>query len=250
MRVGGTLPRNLVPRSWIHTPWIQDLGAYPLHFARAMVWACVRTYETPDQGSAVVRFVICFVGDEFRCSVTFSLKIELHSRKKAPPEPPWHQTQSIRVYRAIREKVSSFFVVFFLPAFLLATVSLIVSIADSKIAKTWLAIFKRTQSGHKPTDLLDFPYLAQKFASAFNKSSSIFSCCFFVLLKDVKHGFLFSENLTDTSYTLPVLANCTHSVALWSATKKKHGRPLLNQLLAPSLTVRDSKCYCTTLSTI
>ena len=58
--------------------------------------------------------------------------------------------------------------------------------------QTWISIFKRTQSGYKPADLQDL-----KVRVGF-KSSPIFlivSCCFFVLLKDVKHGFLFSENL-------------------------------------------------------
>ena len=38
--------------------------------------------------------------------------------------------------------------------------------------QTLLAIFKRTQSAYKPIDLLDLLYLAQKFASAFNRRPS------------------------------------------------------------------------------
>ena len=55
------------------------------------------------------------------------------------------------------------------------------------------------------------------------KSLPIFliaSCCFFVLLIHVKYGFLFSENLIPPCNALPVLANCTPSMALMCDPQK------------------------------
>ena len=111
-------------------------------------------------------------------------------------------------------------------SFMLATVHESVSIPDSLIAKHgWLSSTER-----KVATSLQICWILPFFSKVCVGFKSlpiilIISYCFFVVMKNVKHGHLFSENLT-LSYTVPVLANFTHSMALICDDKK--WSPLLN----------------------
>ena len=102
--------------------------------------------------------------------------------------------------------------------------------------QTWLAIFKRTQSAYKPIDLLDLVYLTQKFASALNlRPSSRSSLAALLYPREKCRTRISILRKVDTSYTVPVLANCTHSMAL-ICEDKKWSLVVKSWLLAPSLT--------------
>ena len=79
-------------------------------------------------------------------------------------------------------------------------------------------------------------------------SSPIFliaSCCFFVLLIHVKHGFLFPENLIPpTLCKFGELHSLDGSINIKCATHKKWFRVVESWLLIRSLTIIDSKLPC------
>ena len=104
--------------------------------------------------------------------------------------------------------------------------------------QTWLAIFKRTQSAYKPIDLLDLLILLKS-----SRRLSIFAHLpdhLLLLLYPCERCRTWISILwkIDTSYTVPVLANCTHSMAL-ICNDKKWSLVVKSWLLAPSLTDRD-----------
>ena len=81
------------------------------------------------------------------------------------------------------------------------------SITDSQIAsQTWTPMYLQENTERLQTSRFTRFHVGFKSLPIF----PIASCCFFVLLKDVKHEFLFSENLQYSAS----LANCTPSVAL------------------------------------
>ena len=83
--------------------------------------------------------------------------------------------------------------------------------------QTWISILKRTQSSYKSADLPDFIYLVQKFTSALYLRPSSLAVS---LRSWYTSNMDFYSPKLNTTNALPVLANCTPSMALMCNPQK------------------------------
>ena len=103
--------------------------------------------------------------------------------------------------------------------------------------QTWLAIFKRTQSAY---NLTGFGLSCSKVCVGFKSLPHLPDHLLLLLYPRERYRTWISILWkVDTSYTVPVLANCTHSIYGSNLRRQKWSLVVKSWLLAPSLTDRD-----------